>query len=181
MSRNDMNCLFTTKMSRLIASTFGFVTAALVCSGCASNEQVSFQSGGMTHTFSEGKEAIPKDFPLPIYPKATATGSVQAEGGSDRENSRFLMLASKDSVSDVSKFYLDKLKENGWKVDSQQGSASFVNLSASQSDLEANVMVSGDGAKTTISLAVSKAAAAEGASAGNPSDFVPNKITPPTD
>ncbi len=62
------------------AAAFILLLVPALLSGCSKEGSVSFNSGGMTHTFSEGKDAVPKDFSLPVYPGATATGSVSAEG-----------------------------------------------------------------------------------------------------
>lgn len=156
--------------------------AAVLLSGCNSGtSEVSFKSGGMTHTFAEGKSSIPKDFPLPLYPNATTTGSVSADGGAGGERSKFLMLASKDPVEQVSKYYLDELKASGWKVENQETSGGLINLSASQKDMEANVLVSGESGKTTISLSVSKTTGEMKAPADDSGNYEPNKVTPPTD
>ena len=146
--------------------------------GCGSNEkQVSFNSGGVTHTFTEGKSV--HDFPIPIYPKAQATGSVEAKGDAD-ENSKFLMLTSDDKVDPISKFYQDKLKEDGWTVSQNSVLPSLVNIAAKKNDMEASVMVSAqDGQKTSISLSISKESKeATKMPVGN---FVPDKMNPPTD
>jgi hypothetical protein len=155
---------------------------ATLCTACSSdNGEVSFKSGGITHTFSEGPGSIPKGFPLPLYPNSTTTGSVSADGGSDSERSKFLMLASKDSVEKVSRYYLDELKSSGWKVESPQSSGKLINLSASQADMEANIMVSGEAGKTTISLSVSRIADGSDPQPEDSAHYEPNKVTPPTD
>jgi len=161
-------------------SSLAVITCLFTACG-GSDQKVSFQSGGMTHTFAEGQGAVPKDFPLPIYPNATTTGSVSAEGDKEVEHSKFLMLSSSDSVEQVSKFYQDELKVTGWKVDSPQESGNLVNISASRGDYEANVMVSNDGTRTTISLALSKGSEAAHEPESNAGDYTPNKLTPPTD
>lgn len=172
-------------MSRLQTFLNSAVTLALataVCTACSTdNGEVSFKSGGMTHTFSEGPGSIPKGFPLPLYPNSTTTGSVSADGATDSEKSKFLMLASKDSVEKVSRYYIDELKSSGWKLDNQQTSGKLINLSASQADLEANIMVSGEAGKTTISLSVSHVSDDSNPQPEDSTNYEPNKVTPPTD
>ena len=73
------------------------LSATCLLGGCSKEGAVTFNSGGMTHTFAEGKDATPKDFILPIYPGATTTGSVSAEG-TDQEESKFLMLSTSDTL-----------------------------------------------------------------------------------
>lgn len=150
--------------------------------GCGQGDkEISFSSGGMTHTFAQGKDAFPKDFPLPLYPDATTTGSVSAEGSTSKEHSKFLMLSSTDSVEKVSNFYSEQFKSNGWTLADQQTSGNLRNISASKADMEANVMVSGDGGKTTISLAISEGPKDHADEPDDSSNFEPNKLTPPTD
>lgn len=170
-----------TEQNIRVTCALSLALAAVALHGCSSGSgEVSFKSGGMTHTFAEGKGSIPRDFPLPVYPNATTTGSVSAEGGSGDEQSRFLMLATKDPLEKVSSYYDSALIAAGWKIEGRQSSGSLINLSASRGDLEANVMVSGESGKTTISLSVSKAFSGGAPDAGN-GNYEPNKVTPPTD
>ena len=60
--------------------TLALVAFVVFAAGCSNDKEVSYKSAGMTHTFSEGKDAVPKDFALPLYPGAQPTGSVSAEG-----------------------------------------------------------------------------------------------------
>jgi hypothetical protein len=166
----------------LLPTTTTIFIALALLAGCGQNaSEISFKSGGMTHTFAEGKGAVPKDFPLPVYPNSTTTGSVSAEGGSNDERAKFLLLASKDPVDQVSKYYADELKAGGWKLEGEQKTGNLVNLSASQGAIEANVMVSGGEGNTTISLSVSKNTDGAPAQSGDAQNFEPNKLTPPTD
>lgn len=136
--------------------SFILIVQAGLLTGCSSN-QVSYDSGGMTHTFSEGSSAVPPDFPLPIYPQSKATGSVSAEGQPGTENSRFLMLSSQDSVGKVSDYYRQQLRERDWKI-SQVDSLGTeeVNISATNKDQEAGISISSDGKRTFINLQVSR-------------------------
>jgi len=155
------------------------VLFAILLASCGSDEKnVSFKSGGMTHTFAEGKDAIPSDFPMPIYPNSEPAGSVQAQD--DDEHSRFLMMSSTDSVDKISQFYQDELKKAGWTVTPNQMIASLVNLTAQRKGLEGSVMISGgDGQPTTINLQVSKEI--EGVPKTSTEVYVPDNLNPPTD
>lgn len=157
--------------------------SVLTLSACGNSKEVSFKSGGMTHTFAEGQDAIPKDFALPIYPGATTSGSVSA-GGEDEEHSQFLMLSSNDSMDKISEYYQGELKEKGWEIDKVDTSPKLVSIDAHKDKLQANaeLVEDSDSDKTTISLQVSQVsdnpkeeseAAAE--------NFKPDKVTPPTD
>lgn len=155
-----------------------FVGSALLLVACGSSEkQVSFDSAGMTHTMAEGESVKKNDFPLPVYPNAQPTGSVSAKGTD--EHSSFMMLSSSDSLSKVSEFYSEKLKEDGWTVNATTSMPNMVNISASKKDLEGNVMVGLDSDKTTITLAVSKEPATIPDVTGQ--TYTPDKINPPTD
>lgn len=148
---------------------------------CASQKEVTFKSGGMTHTFAEGKDAVPKDFTLPIYPNATTSGSVSA-GGDDQEQAQFLMLTTPDPLDKVSEFYQQKFKDTGWQLDKVEPSNKLVSIDAHKDKLQANAELVDDGGKTTISLQCSRLS-------DNPKDesesaaenYKPDKVTPPTD
>jgi hypothetical protein len=154
-------------------------TAVLILSACGPAKEVTFKSGGMTHTFAEGKNAIPKDFPLPIYTGASPTGSVSAEGN-EEEQSKFLMLSSPDPVDKISDFYQNELKARGWEITNVQTLPRIVSISAQQKDMDGNVMITDDGGKTTISLSVGKTGSEKPDETEN-ENFSPNKVTPPTD
>jgi|688.fasta_scaffold424385_2 hypothetical protein len=159
------------------------VISAVSLSSCGNQKEVSFKSGGMTHTFAEGQDAVPKDFPLPIYPGATTSGSVSA-GGEDQEHSQFLMLSSNDSMDKISEFYQGQLKDKGWEIDKVDTSPKLVSIDAHKDKLQANaeLVEDSDSDKTTISLQVSQ-------QSDNPKEeseaaaenFKPDKVTPPTD
>ncbi len=171
--------------NRLRTASFVVLGAisALSLSSCGNQKEVSFKSGGMTHTFAEGQDAIPKDFALPIYPGATTSGSVSA-GGEDQEHSQFLMLSSNDPMDKISEFYQSQLKDKGWEIDKVDTSPKLVSIDAHKDKLQANaeLVEDSDSDKTTISLQVSQ-------QSDNPKEdseaaaenFKPDKVTPPTD
>lgn len=155
------------------------VFASTLLAACGSgDDKVSYQSGGMTHTFVAGKEAGKQNFLLPVYPNARATGQVQANG-QEEENS-FMMLSTSDPVSKVSEYYLSELKKDGWTVSQQQVLPKLVNLNARKDKLEGSIMLSEDEHnKTTINLSV--AVEPEGTPEVSKEQFNPDKINPPTD
>lgn len=166
-------------LSRIFFATL-LIAQTLLLSACSSN-QVSYDSGGMTHTFSEGSAAVPPDFPLPIYPEAKATGSVSAEGQPGTENSRFLMLSSSDSVTKVSDFYRKELNERGWKIGQVDAlGTEEVNISATNKEQEAGISISSDGKKTFINLQVSRLISIGPGSAAPPPSQT-TSTTPATD
>lgn len=153
--------------------------ASILLASCASSEHnVSYQSGGMTHTFVGGKEAGKADFLLPIYPNAKATGEVHAK--SEEEQNSFMMLSTSDPISKVSEYYLAELKKTGWTVSQQQVLPTLVNLNARKDKLEGSIMLSADDQKkVTINLSV--AVEPEGTPEVSQEDFKPDAINPPTD
>lgn len=158
------------------------ISAAITLTACGNNEkEVSFKSGGMTHTFAEGNSANTESFPLPIYPNAEPSGSVNAKGEGD-EHAAFMMLSSADELTKVSDFYAQKLKEDGWTLNATTTMPKMVNISASKKELEANVMLGRDSEKdkTTITLAVSKEPDVMPTITGN-ENYTPDKLNPPTD
>jgi hypothetical protein len=158
------------------------VAALSILTGCSEQDKVSFSSGGMTHTFAEGKDAVPKDFLLPVYPGATATGSVSADGG-DQDQSKFLMLSTTDAMDKVSEYYQNTLKDKGWTIDKIDTDApKVVGISVHQKDTEGNVMLADDNGKTTISLSAGKAGDTSKEDAeSNSENYQPDKVNPPSD
>lgn len=153
---------------------------ACVClTACGHNDkEVSFKSGGMTHTFAEGTSAKTDSFPLPIYPNAKPSGSVSANGDGN-EACNFMMLSTTDNLNQVSEFYSRKLKDAGWIVNSTTSMPSMVNISASKSNLEANVMIGLDSDKTNITLAFNRESTEP--TKTSTETYTPDKLNPPTD
>ncbi|HEY9773234.1 MAG TPA: hypothetical protein V6C81_05445 [Planktothrix sp.] len=170
------------KPTRLAATATISLLAVAVMSGCSQQDKVSFSSGGMTHTFAEGKDAVPKDFLLPIYPGATATGSVTADGG-DQDQSKFLMLSTPDQMDKVSDYYQNTLKDKGWSIDKVDTDApKVVSISVHQKDVEGNVMLADDNGKTTISLSAGKSSdTSKEDTESNSENYQPDKVNPPSD
>lgn len=167
------------QISSRIAGCISVVMTVFCLSACGGGDkQVSIQSGGMTHTFAEGDNSVPPDFPLPLYPEAKPTGSVSAATANASEDSKFLILASKDPMDKVGDFYQGKLKDDGWTVLNVQTLPKLTNISANKDQLDANVMLSSDGKQTTISLSVCRAAEDQTTSTDNEA---PNKTVPATD
>lgn len=145
----------------------------------AQDKNATFKSGGMTQTFAEGKDSIPKDLSELVYPGSTPTGSVTAEDDA-KEMSKYMLLSSSDSIEQVGNWYQEKLQKQGWAIDSTQTMPKIISISGHLKDVEINVTVGDDGGKTTISLQ-------QGRSVDAPADeesienFTPNQVTPPTD
>lgn len=162
---------------------FNFVTVAavmLATTGCGNQKDISYSSGGMTQTFAQGKDAVPKDFALPIYPGATTSGSVA--GNNSEEETQFLMLSTTDPVEKVSEFYEEKLKAAGWTVDSVQPQAKVTTIDAHKEKLTANVEIAEDSGKSTVSLSWGKSAEnIQDPSESAAENYKPDKVTPPTD
>lgn len=161
-------------------SSFSLAAAsALLLSACSSgDDKVSYESGGMTHTFVGGKNLEKQPFLLPIYPNATASGEVRADG-SDEENS-FMILSTSDPIGQVSEYYMTELKKQGWEVSRQQVMPKLFNLNASKDKLEGSIMLSTDEHNKTI-INLSVAVEPQGVPKVSGEQFNPDKINPPTD
>jgi hypothetical protein len=170
-----------TNAQRTLVLLAGITVSWTMLGGCSSEKQVSYRSGDMTHTISEGKEAVPKDFPVPIYPKSTTTGSVSAQTDALDENAQFLMLTSDDPYDKIGQFYEQEFKAKGWKVENVQSLPKLVSIAATKDELDANVMLSSDGKKTNISIAVSKNSDKDPIVPDSTQVYTPNQLTPPTD
>jgi hypothetical protein len=164
----------------VLNQSFFVLFCSLVICGCGNQQQVSFKSGGMTQTFTEGKTAVPKEFETLVYPQATTTGSVSAEGDHE-EQSKFLMLSSTSSTSTISKWYQEELAKQNWKVDKIQDIPKLISISGHKDDVEVNVMIAEDGAKSTISLSVGKQGDGVNDDKEPAENYAPDKVTPPTD
>src|SRR6516164_7472592 len=127
------------------------ITLLVFLAGCAQQHEVSFKSGGMTHTIAQGSAAIPKEFENLIYTDAVPNGSISSEGSND-EQSKFMALSSSDSLTNVSKWYQEQLKVQNWPVDGVQDMPKLVSINAHKDALELNIMIAEDGPKTTISM-----------------------------
>jgi hypothetical protein len=150
----------------------------LALASCAPNDQVSFNSGGVKQTISEGSKALNGSFPLPIYPGATPAGSVAGETeGADR--SEFIMVLTNDDVDKVSLYYRNELKKQGWQMDRVDTIGLSVNFACHKGTTEGSVMITGEGKQTTITLQAGRLM--EHISPPKDENFVPNKDIPATD
>ena len=123
-----------------------FMVCASLCAvlcGCSDDKEVSYKSGGMTHTVAQGADALQKQFPLPIYPNSTPNGSVSAQGD-ENEQSKMLLLTTSDSIEKVSEYYQAEMPKGGWSVDNvQQTTPKLITISGAMKDkkLESNVTI----------------------------------------
>lgn len=145
-------------MSKLAFKVGLFCAASgVIFVACAQqNHEVSVKTGSLTATYSEGQGAIPHDFPLPIYPQATVSGSMSAQDKSDKQDTRMLMLTVSDSVEKVSQYYQEKMKTDGWHIESTSTMGELANILATKEAMQANVIIAPDSpsGKTQITIAV---------------------------
>lgn len=154
-----------------------FFLAALA--GCAPRDQVSFNSGGVRQTITEGHKALNSGFPLPVYPGAKPSGAVSGESQSDTDSTEFLMILTNDDVDKVSLYYRSELKKQGWQMDRIDTIGQTVNFACHKDRTEGSVLVSGDGKQTTITLQIGQLMGK--ISPPTDENFVPDKFIPPTD
>jgi hypothetical protein len=162
-------------MAAAVLVTF---SASALLTGCGESKEVSFQSGGVKQTFAAGSDATPESFPLPIYPQSKTTGTVQAQGDAD-DHSKFLMLSSPDTVSQIGDYYEAQMKKEGWNIVSLNTLPSMVNISAEKDVLESSVMVTSDGEVSCIKLQVGNKV--EGIPTPSTAPNIIDKMNPPTD
>jgi hypothetical protein len=136
----------------------------------------------MTHTLAQGSDALQKQFPLPVYPSSTPSGSVSAQGD-ENEQSKMLLLTTTDSIEKVSEYYQAEMPKGGWSVENVQTMPKLITISGVMKDkkLESNVTINDDAGKTTILLNVASTAEIKKEDEEPSENFAPNKITPPTD
>lgn len=155
--------------------------AVLTLAGCGNEKSVTFDSAGMTHTFTEGKEGIPKDFQQLIYPGAAIAGSTSAQD-KDGEHAAFISLSTADSVERVASWYAATLPKTGWSIDSQDSTQpAFVSIAGHQKDVEIAVLIAQDGDKITISISEGKSGEGDAVDEEQIENFTPNSVTPPTE
>jgi len=166
--------------SRVILSAV--LTAGVLClAGCGNEKSVTFDSAGMTHTFTEGNESLPKDLQKLVYPGAAIAGSTSAQD-KDGEHAAFVSLSTADSLEQVASWYEASLPKAGWTIDSQDTSQpALVSISGHQKDTEINVLMAQDANKTTISVSEGKAGEGDAVDEEEIENFTPNAVTPPTE
>ncbi len=157
----------------LLASLFIF-------SGCSNDKKVTYDSAGMTTTFSEDKNGIPQDLKPFVYPEAKLAGMSSASD-KEGEEAKYLSMTSPDSMDKVTEWYTNALKSNGYTIDDDDEQPRSVNISGHKDKLEINITMAEEGDKTTISVS-------QGKSVDDPADehemenFTPNEDQPtPTD
>lgn len=153
--------------------------SAFLLAGCGNEKQVTFKSAGMTHTFSEGGEDLPKELKPFVYPEAVVAGATNAHD-SDGEQARFLSMSSTDSLEKVTGWYQKKMESDGWTIDETDKLPRMINMSGHKKDLEVNVVMAEDGTKTTISVSQGRSVD-EPLSDSELDSFSPNELTPATD
>jgi len=165
---------------RLILSAV-LTLSVLSLAGCGNEKSVTFDSAGMTHTFTEGQESIPKDFKELIYPGSLIAGSTSAQD-KDGEHSAFITISSADSVESVASWYAATLPKQGWTVDNQDSTQpAIVSIAGHQKDVEIAVFIAQDANKTTISISEGKSGEGDPVDEEQIENFTPNSVTPPTE
>jgi len=157
------------------------LTLILSISAC-NNGEVSYKSGGMQQTSQSGTGSVPNDLKSLVYPGATASGAQTAlEDSKDATDySKYLQLSSSDSIEEVSQWYENKLKKEGWNIEKNEQMAKTICIEGRMKEAEISITVADDAGKTNI--IVSKSAS----SGAIPDDetvenYKPSKEVTPTD
>jgi hypothetical protein len=106
-------------------------------------EKVRWSSG-------EGGVALPDDFPkdVAVYPKATVVTSTSVK------KQMTATLKTADPAEKATAFYKDKLKENGWTIESTMNIGNMSMLHGVKAGRKVTVSVTKDSDQTMIVLAV---------------------------
>lgn len=148
-----------------------------IFTGCGNEKKVTYDSSGMTTTFSEDKNGVPGDLKSFIYPEAKLAG-VSSASDKEGEEAKYLSMTSTDSMEKVTEWYTNALKSNGYTIDDDDEQPRSVNISGHKDKLEINITMAEEGDKTTISVS-------QGKSVDDPADehemenFTPNEDQPP--
>ncbi|MBP7860489.1 hypothetical protein KA183_02315 [bacterium] len=152
----------------------------LILSSCGNDKKVTYDSSGMTTTFSEDKNGVPGELKPFVYPESKMAGMSSASD-KEGEEAKYLSMTSTDSMQKVTEWYTTALKSNGYTVDDDDEQPRSVNISGHKDKLEINITMAEEGEKTTISVS-------QGKSVDDPADehemenFTPNEDQPtPTD
>ncbi len=152
----------------------------LFLSSCGNDKKVTYESSGMTTTFSEDKNGVPGELKPFVYPEAKMAGMSSASD-KEGEEAKYLSMTSTDSMQKVTEWYTTALKSNGYTVDDDDEQPRSVNISGHKDKLEINITMAEESDKTTISVS-------QGRSVDDPADehemenFTPNEDQPtPTD
>ena len=173
MSNLQQNSL---RVTLYLVTAFLFATSL---QSCGNDKKVTFKSSGMTHTFSEGGEDIPKELKMFVYPEGVVAGATNAHD-KEGEQARFLTMSTPDSIEKVTGWYQNTMSKDGWTIDSTDKFTRMINMSGHKDDLEVNVVMAEDGQKTTISVSQGRAVD-EPLDDSEIDNFNPNELTPPTD
>ncbi len=92
----------------------------------------------------------PLGFPIPQYPGSgltTTSSSTLASGGKE---ARAVVLASKDDIYQIAKFYQEKLLEGNWKITQMTTSGSLLNIEAQREKSKVTVSITKVGSNYSI-------------------------------
>ncbi|PWU01856.1 MAG: hypothetical protein C5B53_02360 [Candidatus Melainabacteria bacterium] len=81
--------------------------------------------------------AIPKNYPLPIYPGA----GMPPDGYHELLGARSLVLKTRDSSASAHRFYVDKLKDGGWQITNDKKIEETYLIEAARDKENANVTI----------------------------------------
>ena len=105
---------------------------------------------GKMQVSGEGGLALPDDFPkdVPVYPGSTVTMSMAAKDGTH------VTLKSADPASKVVAFYKEKLKENGWEIETTMNTEEMSMVSGKKEKRTVMAMTNRDSGGSIVSLTV---------------------------
>lgn len=120
--------------------------------GDAAKYEITTKEGKATMTASDTEVAIPDTFPKDVpIPKGAVAKLSMSQGKSE-----VLHLRVSGTIADVAKEYQDKLKGEGWEIESTMNMGEASMLHAKKGSRQCTAMVMKDDAGTLIQLTVTQ-------------------------
>lgn len=97
--------------------------------------------------------ALPEGFPkdVAIYPKATIFVASK-----DKQGAMTVVLKVADATQQVTTFYKEKLKENGWEIENEMNMGTTMMLQGAKEGRKLVVSINKDSEQTVVSLMLKK-------------------------
>jgi len=126
-------------------------TATVTKRGDGVDVTVKGPDGGTVRVAS-GEEgvSVPEGFPkdVPLYPGAIVTTAATVQ------NAMNVVLKTKDPISKVTSFYKEKMKDNGWEIQTAVDTADGTMLNGHKENRTQMTVMARDGDHTIVTLAI---------------------------
>jgi hypothetical protein len=124
--------------------------ATVTNSGKTTEVTIEGKNGAKMKFAGEGGLALPEGFPkdVPVYPGSTVTMGITTKEGIQ------VALKTADPANKVATFYNEKLKGNGWSIETTMNTGDGSMVTAKKDKRTVVAVMSRDSDATTISLTV---------------------------